>query len=36
MSRLDRAGCLAHGGDAPGAVAYAIETLTRLTGERRR
>jgi len=36
MTRLDRAACLAHGGDAPGAVAYAIETVSGLNGEQRR
>ncbi len=35
MIRLDRAACMAQGGDAPAAVAYAIETLTGLTTEQR-
>ena len=33
LIRLDRASCLAHDGDAPDAVAYATETLNRLSGE---
>jgi len=36
MTRLYRASCLAQAGDAPGAVAYAIETLTGLGAEQRR
>ena len=35
MTRLDRASCLAQAGDTPGAVAYATETLTGLSGEQR-
>lgn len=35
MTRLDRASCLAQGGDAPGGVAYGIETLTGLSAEQR-
>ena len=35
MTRLDRAACLAQGGDAPAAVTYAIETLTGLSAEQR-
>src|ERR1022692_305759 len=35
MIRLDRAGCLAQSGDAPGAVVYATETLTGLSGEQK-
>jgi tetratricopeptide (TPR) repeat protein len=31
LTRLDRAACLAHDGDPTAAVAYATETLTRLT-----
>ncbi len=35
MIRLDRAGCLAQAGDAPGAVAYATETIAGLSGDQR-
>jgi tetratricopeptide (TPR) repeat protein len=33
LTRLDRAACLAHDGNPTAAVAYAIETLTRLTAD---
>jgi len=36
MTRLDRAACLAQVGDVPGAVGYAIETVSGLNGEQRR
>jgi tetratricopeptide (TPR) repeat protein len=36
MTRLDRAACLAQGGDAQGAVTYAAETLSGLSSEQRR
>src|SRR5260370_2981205 len=35
MTRLDRADCLAHDGDAPAAVACAAQTLASLTGQQR-
>lgn len=35
MTRLDRASCLAYDGDVSGAMTYAVETLTGLTGEQR-
>jgi hypothetical protein len=33
LTRLDRATCVAYHGDTPAAVAYAVETLTGLSGE---
>ena len=33
LTRLDRAACLAHDGNPTAAVAYATETLTRLTAD---
>lgn len=35
MTRLDRASCLAHGGEAADGLAYAADTLTQLTTAQR-